>query len=43
MKGVDICDPNTDPMPPPDSNIQLSQMDIAMVEAWIMAGAPGDN
>lgn len=45
MRGVDLCETQngiTDPMPPPDSGLTITQMQIDMIEAWIAAGAPQD-
>jgi hypothetical protein len=45
MKGEGLCMlPNglSDPMPPPESGIMITQMQIDMIEAWIAAGAPID-
>ena len=47
IQGQGLCDlaPNepSSPMPPPDSGIVISDMDKAMIEAWILGGAPNDN
>jgi hypothetical protein len=45
MKGEGLCpigNGPSDPMPPPDSGIMITQMNIDMIEAWIEAGAPID-
>jgi hypothetical protein len=45
MKGQNLCPNGNMPssvMPPPDSMIVITQMDIDMIEAWIEAGAPID-
>ncbi len=45
--GQNLCEVSpgvlSEPMPPPDSGIVLSEIDKQMIEAWILAGAPNDN
>jgi hypothetical protein len=45
MKGEGLCplqNGPSDQMPPPDSMITITQMQIDMIEAWIAGGAPID-
>jgi hypothetical protein len=47
IQGQNLCEVSpgvlSKQMPPPDSGIELTEMEEMMIEAWILAGAPNDN
>jgi hypothetical protein len=47
IQGQNLCEVSpgvlSEPMPPPDSGIELTEMEKLMIEAWILGGAPNDN